>query len=963
MHIRSLFLASCAFSLAAWPAVAPARTASVDQAQGQAQVNGSLRALAAQVTIPYTRFQLANGLTVLVHTDHIAPEISVSVWYDVGSKHEPNGRSGFAHLFEHLMFNGTENVPGDFFKPLEEAGATNLNGTTSNDRTNYYETVPTAALDRALFMESDRMGHLLGAVSQSALDVQRGVVQNEKRQGDDSPYSIVTDQVTTTLYPASHPYGHTVVGSMADLNAATLGDVRAWFRSHYGPNNALLVLAGDIDVATARPLVEKYFGDIPRGPANIRPATPIPTLAARRDEHVTAPIIAPTIVRAWAVPGYDDTDSLGLDVLAGILAQIDHARLDQILVRERKLFENISASNATLAQGGTFQIRGEVARGVDPVVAGRALDDALAAFRATSPSTDEIQRWATGFVVNYARGLESLSVRGDALAQGMLFTGNPDAYHRDLEYFTSLTPAKVQAVARKWLARPPYALTVLPGQRMTVASAARSAVQAPVEEAALPARQTRMAMPPVGVPEGVHFPSVTHARLSNGIEIVYARKASLPFTQLSLVLPAGSVVDGAKQHGLQTMMMAALDKGVPGRDSASIEAEKERLGAVLSGGAAVDESSIYLSTPSVNLAPALALAGQIIKQPTFPEKELEKLRRDTLTRLDQRRISPMSLVQETLPKLMDAHSPYAEHGALGDPDAVAALTRAEVIAAHHTWLRPEGTKLFVVSDLPLTELQPALQREFGDWKVSGPAPVIPGREAPAPATPQIVLINRPGSAQATISGGQVLNVPDREEMIPLILANQALGDGFLSRINMNLREGKHWSYGASGSFAAQLQEVTYTADTSVQQDQVGPAIIELRKEVSDFVTTRPMTQGELDFVRGKALRSVSSLFNSAGAVLSSMQENARRGRPDDYYSHIGERFQALTLDQLRNVMRTTLTPKTWIWVVVGDAAVIRPQLAPLGLPVRVLETSDIFPLDARAKTAKPLRAEDGPGGK
>ncbi|MGN5374437.1 M16 family metallopeptidase [Sphingomonas hankookensis] len=317
-----------------------------------------MRAFAAQIAIPHSEFTLANGLRVIVHTDRGAPVVAVSVWYNVGSKHEPAGRSGFAHLFEHLMFNGSENVPGDYLRPLQEAGVIDFNGTTSNDRTNYYQTVPTAALDRVLFMESDRMGHLLGAVQQSVLDEQRGVVENEKRQGDDSPYSAISDRTTRTLYPADHPYGHSVIGSMADLESANLADVRGWFLGHYGPNNAVLVLAGDIDAATARPLVEKYFGDIRRGPANVRPAAPVPTLPRRVEERITAPVTSPSIVRTWAVPGYDDADSLGLDIASGVMAQIDGAPLQEALVRGARLFDNVSVSNATLMQGARSRSAG-----------------------------------------------------------------------------------------------------------------------------------------------------------------------------------------------------------------------------------------------------------------------------------------------------------------------------------------------------------------------------------------------------------------------------------------------------------------------------------------------------------------------------------------------------------------------------------------------------------------------------
>jgi predicted Zn-dependent peptidase len=290
--------------------------------------------LVKRVDIPYEEFRLANGLRVIVHTDRKAPIVGVAVWYDVGSKHEPKGKTGFAHLFEHLMFNGSENSPGEFFEPLKEVGATDYNGTTNADRTNYFQTVPRAALERALFLESDRMGYLLGAVTQAKLDEQRGVVQNEKRQGDNQPYGLLRYKLTEGLFPEGHPYRHSTIGSMADLDAASLDDVKNWLRQYYGTNNAVLVLAGDIDAATARPLVEKYFGAIKKGPQTVAPKVTVPTLAAAKAEVMKDRVAVTRLYRMWAVPGMGDADSTVLDASMGVLGGLASSRLDNALVRK-----------------------------------------------------------------------------------------------------------------------------------------------------------------------------------------------------------------------------------------------------------------------------------------------------------------------------------------------------------------------------------------------------------------------------------------------------------------------------------------------------------------------------------------------------------------------------------------------------------------------------------------------------
>jgi zinc protease len=380
-------------------------------------------ALVKAVDIPYQQFTLKNGLRVVVHTDRKAPVVAVSVWYDVGSKHEPQGSTGFAHLFEHLMFNGSENAPGDFFAPLKQVGATDFNGTTYFDRTNYFETVPTAALERALFLESDRMGYLLGAITQGVLDEQRGVVQNEKRQGDNRPYGLMGYAVTEGLFPATHPYGHDTIGSMADLDAASLDTVKNWFSGHYGPNNAVLVLAGDIDAATARPLVEKYFGAIKPGPKSVLPAAPVVTLPAAKTVTLKDRVAATMISRNWTVPGLNDKDSASLEVAAGVLGGLDSSRLTNVLIRQEKLFTSVNADNSAFAQVGMFAVEGLVRPGVDPTVAAKRLDEVVAEFLRTGPTQDEVSRFVTTRVAGRVRGLEAVGGFGGkavALAAGAL---------------------------------------------------------------------------------------------------------------------------------------------------------------------------------------------------------------------------------------------------------------------------------------------------------------------------------------------------------------------------------------------------------------------------------------------------------------------------------------------------------------------------------------------------------------
>ncbi|HEU4651877.1 MAG TPA: pitrilysin family protein, partial [Croceibacterium sp.] len=406
-------------------AVALAFTASIP-VQAQQAEPAPLSELVGQVDIPYETFTLPNGLTTIVHTDRKAPIVGVTIYYRVGSKNEPRGRTGFAHLFEHLMFGGSENVE-NFDVPLEAAGSTSTNGSTWYDRTNYIETVPTGALDLALFMESDRMGHLLGAVTQDKLDKQRGVVQNEKRQGDNDPYGLVDYKVGDALFPVGHPYRHSTIGSMADLNAASITDVREWFTGHYAPNNVVLVLAGDIDAAAARPLVERWFGDIARGPEVVERAAAPVTLAAPIREQMTDQVPVTRVIRSWSGPSLTDPDAVPLQVGMYVLGGLDSSRLDNALVRGEQLAVSVTAGAQQFEQLSFLQAQMDVKPGTDAAAAEKRFNEIIDQFVAQGPTDDELQRAAMQIVSAQIGALElvgGFSGKGATLAEGLLYAGD-----------------------------------------------------------------------------------------------------------------------------------------------------------------------------------------------------------------------------------------------------------------------------------------------------------------------------------------------------------------------------------------------------------------------------------------------------------------------------------------------------------------------------------------------------------
>ncbi len=925
-------------------------------------------ALIKTLDIPHESFTLDNGLRVIVHTDRKAPVVAVSVWYDVGSKHEPAGKTGFAHLFEHLMFNGSENSPGDFFEPLQQIGATDYNGTTWFDRTNYFETVPKAALERTLFLESDRMGHLLGGITQEKLTNQIGVVQNEKRQGDNQPYGLVEYAQIKAMVPPDHPYGHSTIGSMSDLTGASLEDVKNWFRLHYGPNNAVLVLAGDVDVAAAKPMVEKYFGDIARGPQQKAIAVPVPTLPAIKTEVMKDRVATVRIYRNWTVPGLNDPDAVPLDVAATVLGGLASSRLDNALVRDEKIAVGVSAGYQSFAQLGGIEITADVRPGVDPDKVAARVDQIIADFIAKGPTEDEVNRVVTRQISGRIAGLESVGGFGGkavALAEGALYSNDSNFYKKNMARYAAVTPAQATAAMQKWMSRPVYALKVIPGERAAyeevptgkagkatsapsfyrvpasgdkpLAPASRVTAEAPKPAPSAPAKAgvDRSKLPEVGPIADLDFPTVSRAKLKNGITVVYAKRSAVPMTRVTFSFDVGNAADPRSRLGTQAMMLALLDEGTKTRNSIQIAEAQERLGASIGTSASMDRTAVSLTALSANLAPSLSLFSDIVLNPAFDPVEVERLRNQQLARISQELTQPQGLALRVLPPLLygDKHPYGISFSGSGNTDSVKQVTRDELIAFHRQWFRPEKATLFVVSDQPLSAVTKALNAQFGKWAATGPAGTKDLSAAIPSAQPRIVLVDRPDSPQSLIIGGQVMPVKGTDNLEELLQANDVLGGSFLSRLNMDLRETKGWSYGVSGSPNRVVGQIPYIVSAPVQANKTGESIAALRADLTAFLTTQGITAEELSRTTNGSIRELPGSFETSGDVLGAMQRNVLYGRSDDYYDTLASKYRGMTAKGLDTAIRSVLKPDSFVWVVVGDAKVVRPQLDKLGMKV------------------------------
>ena len=887
-------------------------------------------AAAAEVDIPYEQFTLPNGLRVIVHTDRKAPIVAVNIWYHVGSKDEPAGRTGFAHLFEHLMFNGSENAPGEFFTPFKQVGATGQNGTTNSDRTNYFENVPTTALDMALWMESDRMGHLVGAIDQKTLDEQRGVVQNEKRQGENEPYGQVFDLLGEKMYPKTHPYHHSVIGSMADLNAASLDDVKNWFRTWYGPNNAVLVLAGDIDLATAKEKAAKYFGDIPASPTMTQPKVDVAAHDKDTRSSLTDQVPQTRIYRVWNVAEYGQPDLDQLQLFAQVFTGSKSSRLDTRLLHQDKLVDNVTGGAFSAQLGSIFFVQADVKQGVDPAKVEAVIDEELKRLLKDGPTAIEVTQARTVLKAGFVRGVERIGGFGgkaDALAECAVFTGNPGCFRDSLKTLNAATADSVRSAGERWLGKGSHTMVVSPGPRVAL----------PEDPAVTPAS---LALPPadpkytttpgvdrkIGIPQTasypeLKFPQLQRAKLKNGSTVVLAERHDVPVVQLSYEFNGGYTSDVGHKLGRSSFAMGMLDEGAGDLDSLAFGNRAESLGANLAAGSSLDGSNAYLSALKEQLDPSLALYAQMLRQPRFTDSEVERIKASWIAGIGQEKAQPQGASMRVLPPLLyGAGHPYAiPFSGSGTEASIQSLTRDDLVTYQKAWIRPENATVIVVGDTTLKEIVPLLDKHFGDWKGEGPAPA---REVVAevarPAKARVFLVDQPGAVQANIIAGELVPSSKDPGAIRFDIANAVLGGDFTARLNMNLREDKHWSYGTYSRASAAFGQRPWMVSSPVQIDKTAESMKEIQREVSDYASGKvPPTQEELTRMQAIQTRGLPGSFETAAAVLGTIGGIVRYDRPDDYVFKRKAEIESLTPAQVK-AAAATLDPNALTWVVVGD---------------------------------------------
>jgi zinc protease len=893
----------------------------------------SWAAYAQDVDIPFQKFVLGNGLTLIVHEDHKAPIVAVNVWYHVGSKNEHPGKTGFAHLFEHLMFGGSEHFHGRYIEAMERIGATDMNGTTNEDRTNYFETVPVSALDYTLWMESDRMGYMVNAIDQQTLDLQRGVVQNEKRQDENQPYALAEELMQQDTYPSGHPYSWNTIGSMEDLTAASLADVKEWFKTFYGPSNAVLVVAGDVDPETVRKKVETYFGEIPPGPPVSRQRVWVAKMTGAHRAVYQDRVAAPRVYKVWNMPEFGSEDGDYLDMVSDALSVGRTSRLYQRLVYDDQLATDVAAYINPREIGGQFVIQATARPGVELERVEKAIDEELARFFAEGPTVQEVQRVRTQYLANFVRGVDRVGGFGgtsDVLAMSQAYLGDPAAYQVKLRREREATPAKVQAAAKRWLSDGEYVAEVFP---FGDPQASTTAVD-------------RKQPPATAQPPELRLPQLERTTLSNGLKVVLAERHEIPLVSFSLLVdsgyaadqgvPAGSGPTG--RPGEAALVSKLLDQGTTKRTSLEIGEQLAQLGAALNVIANLDGIDARLSALKTNLDASLAIFADVALNPSFPQADFLRQQKQQLAAIEREKTEPELMALRVLPGLIygKGHAYSEPWTGSGNAASVSQLTREDMARFHAAWFKPNNATLIVVGDTTLAEMKPKLEKLFSAW-APGETPKKNVATVPLPERSAVYLIDRPGAQQSLILAGSVAPPRNNPAEVSIETMNNILGGDFGARLNMNLREDKHWAYGALTRLGIARGQRLFRAYAPVQTDKTIESMTEIGKELRGILADRPATDAELARVKAAETLRLPGSRETMQSVMASVEDLVEYNLPEDYYQTYAGKVRALTLADIEKSAREVVQPNHLIWVVVGDRTKIEAGIRELGLgEVRVL---------------------------
>ena len=872
--------------------------------------------------IAFEKYTLPNGLQVILHVDRKLPMVHVNNWYHVGSKNERFGRTGFAHLFEHMMFEGSKDANTKYLAFVEKAGANlfegGVNGTTTEDRTNYFETVPSGSLEYIIWLESDRLATLTDVLTKEKLDNERDIVKNERRQGlENQPYGRWFLLITENVFPNGHPYAHTVIGSHEDLTAASVDDVKDFFHTYYTPNNLSLTITGDFDPSEAKRLIEKYYGPIPPGPALDRPKHWVPRLRSQKILDVKDHVPQERTYFAWPTPAYFDQGDADLELASLVLTDGLSSRLNKTLVYDKQICSNVVSFQDSKEIAGDFVIWVTARPGASLAEAEQLTTDEIARLAKEGPSEEELNRAKAKWESQYITGLERIGGFGgkaDQLNTYNTYLGDPDKFAADVERHRAVTAASMRQAVAGWLDTPN-----------------RVVVRFHPEESKADTQAKIDRTQPPQLAGDSHFtaPQVKSAKLDNGIEVFVAQRQDLPKVAVRFATHAGSIADSQGKEGVASFTLDVMKRGTASKKALEIDTAMGDLGSSIEGQAGREASDLTLEVLKRNLAPAVALLADVAQHPSFPEDEIERERKLRLAELAQAETDPNRISSRLSPMLeYGRNHPYG-HPVNGVPSSVQKITREDLAHFHDTYWKPAGSALIFVGDITLAEATKLAKDSFGNWKGSAPAVNI---SAPQPVGPgKVYLVNRPDAAQTAVTWvlpGPARNSPD---YYALTLANAVWGGAAGARLGMNLREDKGYSYGVFSFPDLNAKYGMWQTFGGVQTNKTKESVVEFEKELQFIAGEKPVSEKELVDARNIRVRGYAQQFESMSEVGRQIQELWNYGLPLTELQREPDELQKASLESVNAAAQKYAKPSGASLLLVGDASKIESGLRELNL--------------------------------
>ena len=880
------------------------------------------------VTISFEKHTLSNGLDVILHEDHTIPVVAVNVWYHVGSKDEEIGRTGFAHLFEHVMFEGSKHHNSSHFEPLQKAGA-NLNGSTTPDRTNYWEDVPTNYMDLALWLEADRMGYLLDALDQQRFDIQRDVVKNERRQSyENRPYGMASWHLQEALYPMPHPYHWMTIGSQEDLDAAELDDIKDFFKRFYSPTNASLAIAGDIKMGEALELVNRYFGDLPPGESVPRKGRHDSGLRGRIELEMRDKVTLPRAYVAWPTPPEGDTDDAPLEIYQAIMSDGLTSRLHKSLVYEKQIAQSASMRYHSSEIAGQCVMSVTAAEGHELAEVEAAADAEMVRLLREPPTDEEIARVKNRIEASHYRQLARIGGVGggaDQLNHFSVFSSNPDLINTSLDKYMSVTREDVMRVAESVLGDNQVRLRVLPEPTLSPASVKldRSVMPPPKNE-------------PVFTP-----PTPTRTKLSNGMGISVIEQRGLPIVAFGVLMDAGASRDPEQLPGLAGFTAQMLPEGTDTRSSQDIAQAFEFIGSRISADGRREYTLLSAETLTKHWSTALELTADLVLNPSFPDHELERVRKEHLTELRRGKDEPNAVAEQLLAGLVFRRDSGYGHPLSGTESSIGALNRDDMVRQFDRDYGPENANLIVVGDVSIEEVAKRAESVFGSWTGGSPGVNVEATIVPSNGTATIYLVDRPGAPQSVIRALHTTIPRLHPDYLGLTLMNYAFGGQFSARLNQNLRQDKGYSYGYQSHVQWHRGPSLLLAGGSVQTEVTKESVFETLKEFNEVRGDRPISEEELENAKQSVLRSFPANFERPGAVMGQVLQMVQFGLPDDYLQTVRSNVESVTLDDVHRITQELVRPDQLKILVVGDRQEVEKGLRELELPTVILDVDGV----------------------